>query len=152
MNFFFQQSNLQPSRYFCPAAWTLFAVMLFSSCSTHAVKAPSSNPQVALTQREPLRIGGKIMESKLIHKVNPVYPEQAQKIRLSGNVMLEVTVNEDGFVSDVRVISGHPLLREAAIEAVKQWQYRPTLLNGKAVPIIATITVVFKYSATMQKL
>ena len=56
---------------------------------------------------------------------------------------LQVTVDEEGFVTDVRVISGHPLLSKAEVEAVKQWRYSPTLLNGKAVPVMATVTVSF---------
>jgi TonB family protein len=86
----------------------------------------------------------RIMESKLIHKVEPIYREQALKARLSGNVVLEVTVNEEGLVSRIQVVSGHPILREAAIEAVKQWQYSPTLLNGEPFPVIATVTIIFR--------
>jgi TonB family protein len=95
-------------------------------------------------KREPFRIGGEIMESKLIHKVDPVYPVEALKAQISGSVILKVTVNKKGFVSDVRVLSGHPLLRKATVEAVRQWQYSPTFLNGKAVGVIATVTVIFR--------
>ena len=95
------------------------------------------------SQRAPVRAGSNVMESKLIHKVDPVYPQLAKDIRLSGRVILVITVNEEGFVSDAQVKAGHPLLTEAAVEAVKQWQYSPTLLNGQAVPVKATVEVVF---------
>jgi TonB family protein len=95
------------------------------------------------SQRAPVGIVGKVEESKLIRKVDPIYPEQAKARGLSGRVVLAINVDEEGFVSDAEVISGHPLLREAAVTAVKQWQYSPTLLNGKAIPVMATVTVVF---------
>jgi TonB family protein len=98
---------------------------------------------VAPPQREPIKVGGNIQESKLIHRVEPVYPELAKRARVSGKIVLVITVNEEGFVSDVRVVSGHPLLNDAAITAVRQWHYSPTLLNGAPVPVIATVTVVF---------
>jgi TonB family protein len=75
--------------------------------------------------------------------VDPVYPEQAKAIRLSGKVVLSVTVNEQGYVSDTQVSMGHPFLREAAIDAVRQWQYSPTLLQGQPVPVKTQVTVVF---------
>jgi TonB family protein len=102
-----------------------------------------SDSQVKAPQRAPIRVGGNVMESKLIYKVDPIYPEQALKARISGKVVLAVTVNEEGFVSDVRVSSGHPFLVEPAVTAVGQWQYSPTLLNGEAVSVMTTVTVVF---------
>ena len=92
---------------------------------------------------EPLRVGGNVQESRIIHKVDPVYPEGARQARISGIVMLEVTVNEAGEVATIRVIRGHPLLDQAAVDAVRQWRYEPTYLNGVAVPVIATATVIF---------
>ena len=103
----------------------------------------TANSQVAPPQRAPIKVGDSVQESKLIHRVEPIYPEQALAARLSGRVVLQVTVNEEGFVSDVQVMSGHPLLTEPAITAVKQWQYSPTFLNGAPVPVIASVTVVF---------
>jgi protein TonB len=95
-------------------------------------------------KREPLRVGGNVQEAKLIRRVAPVYPELAKRSRAEGAVVLEVNVDEAGNVSSVRVLRGHPLLNDEAMRAVKQWKYSPTLLNGEAVPIIATVTVVFK--------
>jgi TonB family protein len=103
----------------------------------------SANPEVAPPLREPIRVGGNVQESKLIHKVEPVYPELAKRARVTGRVVLMVTVNEEGLVWDVQVLSGHPLLNEAAISAVRQWRYQPTLLNGVPMPVMATVTVLF---------
>jgi TonB family protein len=94
--------------------------------------------------RGPIRIDGNLPESKLIRRVEPAYPELAKKARVQGKVTLKITVDEDGNVTDARVIEGHPLLDGAAISAVKQWKYSQTLLNGKPVPVIATVTVDFK--------
>jgi TonB family protein len=97
-------------------------------------------------RREPMRVGGNVQESKIIKRVEPVYPEVAKKARVEQIVMLEVNVDEEGYVSSVRVIRGHPLLDQAAIDAVKQWVYSPTLLNGEKIPVLATVTVVFSLS------
>jgi protein TonB len=94
-------------------------------------------------KRDPIKVGGNVQESKLIRRVEPVYPELAKRARVQGRVVLVVTVDEEGSVSDIRVSSGHPLLDEAALTAVRQWRYSPTLLNGEPVPVIATVTVIF---------
>jgi protein TonB len=83
------------------------------------------------------------MESKLIRKIDPIYPELAKRARVSGRVILIVNVDEDGNVSDIKISSGHALLNESATSAVKQWKYSPTLLNGDPVPVVATVTVIF---------
>jgi protein TonB len=101
--------------------------------------APPPKPK----QTAPQRISSGVQESKLVHRVDPVYPELARRARVSGVVILEVTVNEEGVVSDVRVLRGYPLLDEEAVRAVRQWRYSPTLLSGEPVPVIATVTVVF---------
>jgi protein TonB len=88
-------------------------------------------------------VGGNVQESKLIKKVEPVYPELAKRARVSGVVILQVTVDEEGSVTELRVLRGHPLLDEEAKRAVQQWKYSPTLLNGEPVPVIATVTVIF---------
>ena len=94
-------------------------------------------------KREPIRVGGNVQESKLIRRVDPVYPELAKRARVEGRVILIVTVDEEGRVADIKLSQGHPLLNEAAISAVKQWRYSPTLLNGEPVPVTATVTVFF---------
>jgi TonB family protein len=94
-------------------------------------------------RRDPIKVGGNVQETKLVRKVDPVYPELALKARVQGRILLTITVDEEGYVSDVQVVSGHPLLSEAAVNAVKQWKYSPTLLNGEPVPVMATVTIVF---------
>ena len=76
--------------------------------------------------------------------VDPRYPPVAQAARVQGVVILEAVIGPDGRVTDVKVLRSVPLLDEAAIEAVRQWTYTPTLLNGVAVPVIMTVTVNFQ--------
>jgi TonB family protein len=98
-------------------------------------------------KREPIKVDGNMQETKLIRRVQPVYPELAKRARVEGRVILLVTVDEEGNVSEIRVIAGHPLLVEAALSAVRQWKYSLTLLNGEPVPVIATVTVRFSFAA-----
>jgi protein TonB len=84
-----------------------------------------------------------VQSSKLIRRVEPEYPELAKRARVQGIVLLQVVVDEQGNVTEVNIIRGHPLLNQAAVDAVSQWKYSPTLLNGEPVPVIATVTVNF---------
>jgi Ca-activated chloride channel homolog len=108
---------------------------------------PPPPPPAKPVKRAQVRVGGNVQESKLILKVDPVYPELASRARISGKVVLDVDVDEEGNVTDVEVVSGHPLLYEAAVTAIKQWKYAPTLLNGAPVPVSVTTTVDFKLDA-----
>lgn len=92
---------------------------------------------------EPVRRGGNVQQANLIHQVRPIYPPLAKQARVQGVVVLEAVITKEGAIESLRVISGHPLLTQAAIDAVQQWGYRPTLLNGEPVPVITTITVSF---------
>lgn len=94
------------------------------------------------TRSEPLRVGAQVQSAKLVHRVDPVIPALAAPV--SATVVMQVTVDEEGAVSDVKMVQGHPLLDKAAVDAVKQWRYKPTLLNGEPVPVIATVT--FQYA------
>jgi protein TonB len=76
-----------------------------------------------------------------------VYPPLAITTRTQGVVLLEAVISKEGRIESLRIISGHPLLNQAALDAVQQWQYRPTLLNGEPVPVITTITVNFSLSS-----
>ena len=93
-----------------------------------------------------VRVGGQIKEPKQLKRVQPVYPDIAKQARVQGVVILECTISPQGKVTDVKVLRGIPLLDASAIEAVKQWVYTPTLLNGVPVPVIMTVTVNFKLS------
>jgi protein TonB len=103
--------------------------------------APPPPPQQAA-----VRVGGQIKEPKKLKNVAPSYPDIAKQARVQGVVILECTISPQGKVSDVKVLRGIPLLDQAAIDAVKQWVYTPTLLNGVPVPVIMTVTVNFKLS------
>ncbi|MGH9865143.1 MAG: energy transducer TonB [Candidatus Acidiferrales bacterium] len=92
---------------------------------------------------ERLRIGGNVMQANLIHQVQPVYPQIAKTAHISGSVVLHAIIAKDGTIQELQFISGPPLLRNAAMEAVKQWRYKPTLLNGQPVQVDTTITAVF---------
>ena len=92
---------------------------------------------------KPIFVGGDVQEAKLIYKQPAIYPSLALKARISGTVLLRITVNEEGTVSDVKVINGHPLLVPAAVDAVSHWKYKPTILNGQPYPVIATVAVNF---------
>jgi protein TonB len=109
------------------------------------VPPPPPPPPVAVAKASPVRVGGVIREPRLIKIVNPIYPTLAAKARVTGTVVLEATVAADGTVDEIRVISGHMLLIDAAINCVKQWKYEPTLLNGTPIPIILTAKVTFGY-------
>ena len=93
-----------------------------------------------------IRVGGQIKEPKKLKNVPPAYPDIAKQARVQGVVILECTISPQGKVTDVKVLRGIPLLDQAAIEAVKQWVYTPTLLNGVPMPVIMTVTVNFKLS------
>ncbi len=96
--------------------------------------------------QQPLRVGRDIKEPKKLKNVPPVYPAVALQARVQGVVILECTISAQGKVTDVNVLRGIPLFEQAAIDAVKQWVYTPTLLNGVPVPVIMTVTVNFKLS------
>jgi len=101
-------------------------------------------PAPAPTPRGPVRVGGDIQEPKKIKHVNPAYPETAKRARAQGMVILECNISTEGRVTDVKVLRGVPLLDQAAIDAVRQWVYTPTLLNGTPVPVVMTVTVNFR--------
>ena len=91
----------------------------------------------------PVRVGGAIRQPTQLKKVNPVYPPIAQSARVQGVVIIEAIIGPDGRVTEAKVLRSIPLLDAAALDAVKQWVYTPTLLNGVPVPVIMTVTVNF---------
>jgi TonB family protein len=92
------------------------------------------------------RVGGEIREPLKLKDVRPVYPSEAKRARIQGVVILECLITPQGKVGELKVLRGIPLLDEAAVDAVRQWEYTPTLLNGEAVPVIMTVTVNFRLS------
>jgi len=90
-----------------------------------------------------VRIGGQLAQPKLIRRVEPKYPDLAVQSRVSALVILEAEVDTRGYVKTVKVLRGHPLFDDAAMEAVKQWRYQPLLLNGEPTGFILTVTINF---------
>ena len=95
---------------------------------------------------KPITVTSDIQSAKLLRKVIPVYPQLAIMARLSGTVHLVGTIGKDGMIEQLQVVSGPPMLVQAAVEAVRQWVYRPTMLNNKPVEVIAPIDVIFSLS------
>ena len=91
----------------------------------------------------PRRVGGRLKAPIKVKDVKPQYPPAAYTARVSGTVMIEATVDTHGKVSAARVVKSVPMLDTAALDAVKKWEYRPTMLNGTAVPVIVTVRVNF---------
>jgi protein TonB len=97
---------------------------------------------------KPVRVGGDVRDPRKVVDAPAVYPELALAARVEGIVIIEATVDTRGRVSDAKVLRGVPMLDEAALEAVRQWVYTPTLLNGVPTPIIMTVTVNFRLKTT----
>ncbi len=91
-----------------------------------------------------IRISGNVLAAQIIHKVEPIYPDEAKAAKAGGSVLLHVVIGVDGRIKEVTVVSGDPVLAKAAVDAVKQWQYRPTLLNQKAAEVDSRILIEFR--------
>jgi protein TonB len=104
-------------------------------------------PQEAPPPPKAVRIGGHLKAPQILKQVNPVYPPLARDARIRAFVILEATVDPSGHVSSVTVLRGAPLFDEAAAEAVRQWVYRPLLLNGVPVPFVLTVTLNFSFKS-----
>jgi protein TonB len=94
-----------------------------------------------------MRIASRIAEANLIHDVPPQYPPEAGRARIEGAVVLMAVIGADGRVIDVQVESGLPILAQAAIDAVKQWRYKPYTINGEPVEVDSRITINFTLSS-----
>jgi protein TonB len=100
-------------------------------------------PQPAPARKDPVPVGGVIRPPTRVVYVQPIYPPTALAARIEGIVILQAVIDEKGSVREVNVLRGHPLLTDAAVHAVGQWRFTPTLLNGTAVPVVMTVTVAF---------
>jgi protein TonB len=105
---------------------------------------PVAVPKVATPQR--VRVSQGVSQGLLIRKVQPTYPPLARQARIQGNVVLTAEISKDGSIENLRLVSGHPMLAPAAIEAVKQWKYKPYFLNGEPVEVETQVTVIFSLS------
>jgi protein TonB len=97
----------------------------------------------AVTEVRQVRVGGNVKMAQILRRVEPQYPALAKAARVQGTVELVGVIATDGHLKELRLVSGHPLLAHAAMEAVSQWIYTPTLLNNEPVEVIAPITVTF---------
>jgi protein TonB len=108
---------------------------------------PPAPPKIAEPAiSKPISVSGGVQNAKLIRKVLPVYPPLARQARISGTVRLVGIIGKDGTIKNLQLVSGHPLLVDAAFQAVRQWIYQPTLLTGQPVEVIAPIDVIFTLS------
>ena len=121
---------------------------IIGSVPSASVLPPPPPPPAVVKPPTPKRItiGGNVQQAKLVRQPKPTYPPLAKQARISGIVHLAAIISKDGTIQDLKVISGHPLLIPAALEAVKQWVYQPTLLNGEPVEVSTQIDVNFTLS------
>ena len=107
---------------------------------------PPPPPPKPKAPTAPIRVGGNVQQANLIKQPKPVYPPLAKAARVQGTVKFQATISKDGTIQNLQLLSGPPLLVQAAMQAVQQWQYKPTLLNGEPVEVITTIDVNFTLS------
>jgi len=108
---------------------------------THTQLAPLE--EIRRRKSSFVRVGDDLRSPCLIRQIKPVYPSQAKAARIVGNVIMEVRVDKNGYVEDVTVIKGHPLLNQSAVSAVRQWRYAPVVFYGTMVPVVTTVVVPF---------
>jgi periplasmic protein TonB len=119
---------------------------MLGSDGSRPITPPPPPPAVPVKRdqaTQPVKLGGKVMEARIVKRVLPAYPPLAKQARISGIVRLEGVISRDGHIVNLQVVYGHPLLTQAALQAVSQWMYQPTLLNGQPVEVIAPIDVHF---------
>jgi periplasmic protein TonB len=107
---------------------------------------PAGPPPPPATTPQRIRVGGNVEAASLLNKVAPEYPPIAKTAHVSGTVILHAIIGKVGAIRELQYISGPPLLMKLAMDAVKQWRYKPTMLNGDAVEVDTTIDVVFSLS------
>ncbi len=120
--------------------WNRIARVAAALVVTAAVAAPAI---YAFVDPPQVRVGGDIKEPKKIKDAKPVYPPLAQTAKISGIVIIEAIIAKDGSIRDAKILRGLPMLTDAALEAVRQWRYTPTTLNGVPVEVVMTVTVNF---------
>ena len=109
------------------------AIVMFAFAATGV----SAEPQ------NPIRIGGAVQQHNLVRQPKPMYPPDAKAARVQGTVQVQINIAKDGKVQSLNVVSGPPELVQAAVDAVRQWEYKPTLLNGEPVEVLTTVDVNF---------
>lgn len=112
-----------------------------------ATSSLKSVPKLVAPTPQRVRISQGVTQGLLVHRVEPVYPQIARTARIQGTVVLNAIIARNGEIQNLAVVSGHPMLAPAAMDAVKQWRYRPYLLNNEPVEVETTITVTFQLSS-----
>ena len=102
---------------------------------------PVAVPKAVVPQK--VRVSQGVAEGLLVHQVRPNYPPLARQARVQGSVVLQAVISKDGSIQNLRVVNGHPMLVQSALDAVKQWRYKPYFLNGEPVEVETSITVNF---------
>jgi protein TonB len=120
------------------------AVLITGIASTTTPIEPPHIAQPAQQEKRSLKLSEGVLEAQLISRIEPHYPSLAKQTRTEGTVRLHAIIGRDGRIASLEVISGHPLLVQAALDAVRRWSYRPTMLNGQPVDVETSITIVFK--------
>ena len=138
--FYYQQRQLAEAQAMMTRAMALLRPTAAATVAT--MSSGSGSPETA-GPPAPVRVGGSIKEPRKIRDVKPVYPADAAAAGITGIVIIEATIGKDGFVTDAKVLRNVPMLDEAALDAVRQWLFTPTLLNGVPVEVIMTVTVSF---------
>lgn len=105
---------------------------------------PAPPPAKPVAHQGPYRVGGRVQAPKLIQEVQPVYPPLAKQARIQGQVVIDSVIDTEGHVTQMKVVSGSPLLVQAAEQALAQWRYQPTLLNGQPVAVDMLVTLHFQ--------
>jgi len=123
-------------------AFGSLSTVVYSQEKEKAPPAPTQDAEPPKASQR-IRIGGKVMEKQLKRKVTPDYPREARDQRIQGAVRLHIVVSKEGKVLQAEIVSGHPVLAEAAVDAVRKWEYKPVLLNGQPVEVDSTVDVVF---------
>jgi TonB family protein len=109
------------------------------------IAAPNSKPEAPSIPNR-IRVGGNVQQANLVNQVRPLYPPEAKQQRVQGTVQLAAVIGKDGAIMQLDVMSGHPMLAPAALDAVRQWVYKPTLLNGNPVEVSTMIDINFTLS------
>jgi len=120
-------------------AGTAAGILTFSNVSPPALPAVPAPPSAAV-----VRVTNDVAAANLLSRIDPQYPDAARAARISGVVVLSVEIGRDGKVESLSVVTGHPLLIQAAIDAVRQWRYQPIIINNQPTAVVTTVTVSFQ--------
>ena len=127
-----------------PGEYVPGAVQVNGAGRTPLFVEPPHIAQPAQQEKRPVKMSEGVLEAQLISRVEPQYPIIAVETKTEGTVRLHAIISRDGGITSLEVLSGHPFLVKAALDAVRQWRYRPTLLNGEPVEVETSITVIFR--------